>query len=63
MPDGWETEHGLNSSFNDSALDSDNDGYTNIEEYVNYLSDKSYTFNSECMPGPITPLIKDIKIN
>lgn len=36
MPDSWETMHGLNASdANDSTLDRDNDGYSNIEEFIN----------------------------
>lgn len=50
MPDSWETSHGLNNSLNDSALDRDSDGYTNIEEYLHFLSKSSYTYNSICMP-------------
>lgn len=34
MPDAWETLHGLNASLNDSALDSDGDGFTNFEEHT-----------------------------
>ncbi|NIM96226.1 MAG: hypothetical protein GTO18_21215 [Anaerolineales bacterium] len=37
MPDTWETERGLNPQQDDSALDRDGDGYTNIEEYINGL--------------------------
>lgn len=37
MPDTWEAEHRLNASVDDSSEDADGDGYTNIEEYVNYL--------------------------
>lgn len=37
MPDNWEAEHGLDASADDSSKDADGDGYTNIEEYVNYL--------------------------
>ena len=38
MPDAWETARGLNpSSSADSSLDRDSDGYTNVEEYLNYL--------------------------
>ncbi len=33
MPDEWETARGLNSSFDDSRLDPDQDGATNIDEY------------------------------
>jgi hypothetical protein len=36
MPDNWETKHGLNpTSAGDGALDTDGDGYTNVEEYLN----------------------------
>ncbi len=36
MPDDWEKKHGLDAaSANDGSEDSDNDGYTNIEEYLN----------------------------
>ncbi len=38
MPDSWETSKGLNNSSNDSASDRDSDGYTNIEEYINYMA-------------------------
>jgi hypothetical protein len=38
MPDSWETAHGLNpSSAADCNGDFDNDGYTNLEEYLNEL--------------------------
>lgn len=35
MNDRWEVENALNIATDDSALDPDNDGFTNIEEYVN----------------------------
>lgn len=35
MPDEWEQAHGSNASVADDAGDVDNDGYTNIEEYIN----------------------------
>jgi hypothetical protein len=35
MPDAFEDAHGLDSSAADASADSDGDGYTNIEEYVN----------------------------
>ena len=38
MPDSWETSHGLNPSDPaDGPTDRDNDGYTNLEEYINSL--------------------------
>jgi len=36
MPDEWETKYGLNPrKSNDNIIDTDNDGYLNIEEYTN----------------------------
>jgi pectate lyase len=38
MPDAWETEHGLNpTNASDGPKDSDGDGYTNVEEYLNSI--------------------------
>ncbi|MBI5804193.1 hypothetical protein HY450_03040 [Candidatus Pacearchaeota archaeon] len=35
MPDSWETQFSLNPNLaSDNILDSDNDGYTNLEEYI-----------------------------
>jgi pectate lyase len=43
IPDTWEDKNGTDShNSNDANGDVDNDGYTNIEEYINsYYSDKS----------------------
>ncbi|MFK7986306.1 MAG: polysaccharide lyase family 1 protein [Sandaracinaceae bacterium] len=35
MPDTWESSMGFDASLDDSALDADGDGYTNIEEFIN----------------------------
>ncbi len=35
MPGSWETQYGLNPNAPDDKLDLDNDGYTNIEEFLN----------------------------
>jgi hypothetical protein len=36
MPDEWETKHGLNpNDAADASADKDNDGYTNIEAFIN----------------------------
>ena len=37
MPDVWEIEKGLDTGVDDSALDRNGDGYTNIEEYINQV--------------------------
>lgn len=34
MPDGWEIAHGLSATTDDSALDPDNDGVTNLDEFL-----------------------------
>jgi hypothetical protein len=40
MPDAWEMKHKLNpTNPNDRNGDLDNDGYTNLEEYLNSLVD------------------------
>ncbi|MEN8140619.1 MAG: hypothetical protein ABFR97_05275 [Thermodesulfobacteriota bacterium] len=49
MPNGWETSNGLNPNSNDAAGDINKNGYTNIEEYLHYLSDTSYRFDARCM--------------
>lgn len=38
MPDKWEKKNGLKPGANDAAGDADNNGYTNIEEYINSLA-------------------------
>jgi hypothetical protein len=39
MPDSWETEKGLNpADAADGPMDRDGDGYTNLEEYLNFLA-------------------------
>ncbi|WNH08807.1 hypothetical protein [Thalassobellus suaedae] len=36
MPDTWEEKYNLDSkNSSDGAIDSDDDGYTNVEEYLN----------------------------
>ena len=38
MPDEWEIARGLSpNDSSDNAADRDSDGYTNVEEYLNYL--------------------------
>jgi hypothetical protein len=39
MPDTWETAHNLNPNSADNNGDFDTDGYTNIEEYINELTE------------------------
>lgn len=37
MPDFWESQHGLDLNVNDSNLDKNKNGYTNLEDYLNSL--------------------------
>ena len=53
MADTWELSYGIDTTNNDSSLDKDNDGYTNIEEYLHYLSISSFDSNAICMPDVI----------
>ena len=39
MPDDWEQSHGLDSKLADNNGDRDEDGYTNLEEYLNALAE------------------------
>ena len=39
MPDAWEISVGLNPAVADNNGDYDNDGYTNLEEYLNELAE------------------------
>ena len=42
MPDDWESDRGLNpNNVDDGKLDQDSDGYTNVEEYLDYLAVQS----------------------
>ncbi|WP_425397511.1 hypothetical protein [Aeoliella sp.] len=38
MPTYWELQHGLDPNARDDAGDFDNDGYTNLEEYLNEIA-------------------------
>ena len=44
MDDNWEKQYGLDPFFNDAALDPDNDGLSNLEEY-----------NNQCLPNNPSP--------
>jgi hypothetical protein len=44
MPDEWEAKHGLNpGNIADASQDKNNDGYTNIEEYLNGVVPGTHT--------------------
>lgn len=43
MPDDWETRYGFDAdNANDNSLDTDGDGYTNVEEYLNGTDPTKY---------------------
>ncbi|GAA4300208.1 pectate lyase family protein [Nibribacter koreensis] len=48
MPDTWETQQGLNpNNAEDRNADADNDGYTNLEEYLNSMTTAVVTGSRE----------------
>ncbi len=47
MPDWWEKAYGTNPSSADNNGDIDNNGYTNLEEYLNWLADPHFTINGK----------------
>lgn len=63
MPDDWELQYGLNPLADDSALDSDQDGVSNIDEYTDG-TDPSEADNNQApvQPGMLIPADGDIDI-
>jgi len=57
MADDWEIANGLNTSSDDSALDQDSDGYTNIEEYLHHLADAVSNGPQASRPGAPLALV------
>ncbi len=47
IPDGWEVEHGLNPSMDDSSDDNDGDGLTNLEEYQQSTNPMDYDTDND----------------
>ena len=54
IADTWETTT-WGSTTPAASGDEDGDGYTNIEEYLHYLSISSFTENADCMQGYAVP--------
>lgn len=52
MADVWEAQNGFNIAVNDSAGDADNDGYTNIEEYLYFLETGEVETTALAAPPP-----------
>ena len=58
MADGWELDYGLDPSDpNDATLDPDNDGWTNLDEFLQGASPLS--FDGPGAPTPTSPLDED----
>ncbi|MGV8073289.1 MAG: M4 family metallopeptidase [Syntrophobacteraceae bacterium] len=58
MPDSWELQYGLDINVNDAALDKDQDGFTNIEEFRSGTipnDPNSHPFKAR--PAPWLPLL------
>jgi pectate lyase len=52
MPDAWESKHGLNrADASDGARDTDGDGYTNVEEFLNQTDPKQFDHHSHVNRG------------
>ena len=52
LPDWWEQLHGTNAhsaagDFSDSNADPDGDGYTNLEDYLNWLAEPHFTIGGD----------------
>ncbi|MBM6993166.1 MAG: hypothetical protein I3J02_07880 [Prevotella sp.] len=47
MPDWWENAYGTNASSADNNGDLDNDYYTNLEEYLNWMADPHFTISGQ----------------
>lgn len=56
MADAWESNNSLNISVDDSGSDFDNDGYSNIEEYVFYIGGYINESSSEDQTAPAAPV-------
>ena len=58
MPDEWEKKFNLNpKDASDASIDSDGDGYTNIEEFINGTDPSEYK-NYRNLGNNTDPLMK-----
>jgi hypothetical protein len=54
MSDAWEIDNGLDPEDpSDGPIDSNNNGYTNLEEYLNELVEHTLVSNVEYIPQPV----------
>ena len=55
MWDGWEVQNGLNPVVDDGVLDTDADGLSNVQEYLNGTSPNAYDSNTNGVPDGWDP--------
>ncbi len=69
IPDEWEIQNGLNPLVNDTTLDPDNDGLTNIQEYTFNTNPYNNDTDSDAMPdgwevnNNLNPLVNDTTLD
>lgn len=57
MPDWWERVNGLSVTSPDNNSDNDNDGYTALEEYLNWMAQPHYeAVGGQSLDIPLSPL-------
>jgi hypothetical protein len=57
MPDNWELEHGLNPLVDDASEDPDEDGRTNLDEYLGDTDPHVVNRDPISIPWQIAPII------
>lgn len=69
LPDWWELQHGLNpqsaaGDYSDTNADPDADGFTQMDDYLEYLADGGFQFGSyNCTEGIGADLNGDCKVS
>jgi hypothetical protein len=69
LPDWWETQRGLNPNspvgdYNDTNSDANSDGYTNMDDYLEYLAEGGTQFPTyNCTAGIISDLDDNCKVD
>lgn len=69
MPDGWEILYGLDPLVDDAALDPDDDGLSNLEEFINGLHPINADTDHDGMPDGwelihnLSPLLDDANLD
>lgn len=55
IPDAWEESNNLNSNLNDASLDTDNDGLTNLEEYLAFTDPNNADTDGDGLKDGVDP--------